>query len=286
MLYSVELRLRISDCDNLRQVTGYHMYALFLRLMQMASPALATNLHADGGPKPFTLSLLNPISRRRQGAECGGAMSASLRLTFLREQVFAAFLDAVSQIGPEPRLSLGSASVVCEAVLTTPAQSPLAAFNSFEELLDSADVGRRLSMRFLSPTTFRSRGQRNVLFPEPTLVWGSLLARWNAFAPPGLSLGPYDLAHQFPRLSSYHLTTRMLDFGSYQEVGFLGRAGYEIAESIPDDHIRALGALAAFAHYGGVGAKTTMGMGQVGWVQTSSSDTGARPTGRSAQVRL
>jgi len=148
------------------------------------------------------------------------------------------------------------------SVSTTPTQSPWACLTSFSNLLASAGRERKLRLAFLSPTTFRSAGQRNLLFPRPSLVFGSLLAKWNAHAPASLSIDLREEDLSRIRVSGYQLVTRMLDFGSYQELGFCGRVTYECHADLPDGQVRALNALAAFAFFSGVGAKTTMGMGQ------------------------
>jgi CRISPR-associated endoribonuclease Cas6 len=64
------------------------------------------------------------------------------------------------------------------------------------------------------------------------------------------------------KVSRYRLSTRLLDFGGYQELGFSGQVTYEFSRDVPVELARAINALADFAFYGGVGAKTTMGMGQ------------------------
>jgi len=260
MLYSVELRLRVMGGDDPRQVTGYHLLSFFLRLIEGVNPALAAKLHEDAGPRPFTISPLAPVESGQRRLALAEGARACLRLTFLQEEVFAFLADAVWRLQPEASLPLGGARVACEGLATTPAQSPRAAFASFQELLEGAAEERKLRLAFLSPTTFRSKGERNILFPEPALVMGSLLARWNAHAPPGLHLRAANPSQV--RLSGYRLATRMLDFGSYQELGFGGIAMYECGEELAAEQVKALNALADFAFYAGVGAKTTMGMGQ------------------------
>jgi len=63
-------------------------------------------------------------------------------------------------------------------------------------------------------------------------------------------------------VARYRLETHILNFGSYQEVGFTGRCRYELDKNTPEEVAHALNALADFAFYCGTGAKTTMGMGQ------------------------
>ncbi|MDP2662237.1 MAG: CRISPR system precrRNA processing endoribonuclease RAMP protein Cas6, partial [Dehalococcoidia bacterium] len=60
---------------------------------------------------------------------------------------------------------------------------------------------------------------------------------------------------------SYRLSTRLASFGDYSETGFFGHAVYE-CPSASDEERRLINTLADFAFFAGVGAKTTMGMGQ------------------------
>ena len=100
MLYSVELQLKIIGGDNTSLVTGYHLYSFFLHLIEGVNPTLAAMLHEEGGPKPFTLSLL---STRNQGEKRNTTMQvdqAHLRLTLLQEELFASLVDAVWRLPP------------------------------------------------------------------------------------------------------------------------------------------------------------------------------------------
>ena len=55
----------------------------------------------------------------------------------------------------------------------------------------------------------------------------------------------------------------MIDFGRYRQVGFLGDCRYIVDREAEEYLLQRLHALAEFAVYSGVGAKVTMGMGQV-----------------------
>lgn len=57
------------------------------------------------------------------------------------------------------------------------------------------------------------------------------------------------------------LHIRTLRYPNYIQKGFVGTCNYMIRE--PNDFAALLTTFAAFAHYAGVGYKTTMGMGQV-----------------------
>ncbi|MBA7586214.1 CRISPR-associated endoribonuclease Cas6 [subsurface metagenome] len=133
-------------------------------------------------------------------------------------------------------------------------------FQSYQGILDSASAGRQVDLEFLSPTTFRSGG-KNIIFPQPELVFGSYLNKWQTFSPIKLD---DSLPSWFDKVmvARYRLQTHILDFGSYREVGFTGKCRFELDKATPDKVVVTLNALADFALYCGTGAKTTMCMGQ------------------------
>lgn len=264
MLYSAEMRLRVTRSPGPDGVNGYHLLSFFLHLIEGVHPGLAEWLHRDSAVKPFTLSPLLPPPGRRQLAMLSIGDNLSFRITLLDEKVFAALADSVWRLSPEAELILGDMRVQCRGLATTPAESPWAGYTTFSQFLKNAGTDTRLRLEFLSPATFRSspKGERNILFPEPPLVFGSLLNRWNAFAGASHKLNLSDVSTGAVRVSGYRLGTRLLDFGSYRELGFIGQATYECNNSLPVEAIRTLNALADFAFYAGTGAKTTMGMGQ------------------------
>lgn len=255
MLYSILLKLKAADGTSSPAVKGYHAYALFLNIMRQADPDLAARLHDGDGPKPFTVAPA-PTHAPPTGAIC------CLRLTILEDQVFSTLLDRVVRPPVDNRLFVEATAVTIEEVITVPRAAPGVDCSSFQTICDGAALDRRIGLRFLSPTTYRSRGRRNVLFPEPALVFGSLLIRWNALADPIQKLHLTEDSLAAVNIFSHRLQTRVMDFGSYQETGFLGTCIFELDDHLPDEAVRTLNALADFAFYAGTGAKTTMGMGQ------------------------
>jgi CRISPR-associated endoribonuclease Cas6 len=119
-------------------------------------------------------------------------------------------------------------------------------------------------MYFASPTAFSMGDRQFALFPEPMLLWDSLMRVWNSYAPPILQIDKTTLRNFISQnviVSDYTLHTTTLHFPKHKQKGFVGTCNYlvrhEGAESAQ------LAALAEFARYAGVGSKTTMGMGQV-----------------------
>jgi CRISPR-associated endoribonuclease Cas6 len=159
---------------------------------------------------------------------------------------------------------LGNINVQCCDFLFTPEKTPRVNCTTFKELYDNADNETSICMEFLSPTTFRSsgRGERNILFPEPKLIFEGLLNRWNAYTDDDLKLHLPEIGNDTIKVHNYRLTTNTIDFGKYQETGFRGKATFKFNDSLSEECIKSLNTLADFVFYCGIGAKTTMGMGQ------------------------
>jgi CRISPR-associated endoribonuclease Cas6 len=116
-------------------------------------------------------------------------------------------------------------------------------------------------LEFASPTTFRSQGQYLPL-PLPELVFGSLLDRWQAFAPIALHPDLRRFAAEAVVLGRYHLRTRGMPYkqGGMQ-IGFTGEATFVVLNR--DRYwLNVLHLLAAFAFYSGIGYQTGAGLGQ------------------------
>lgn len=263
LVYSLVLELRPREPATLPATHGYQAFALVLQMLERSDPALSRELHDLDGPKPLTVSPLRgkPAGRGEGLALCPEEV-CWLRLTVLREELFARLLAALLRLSGEDELRLGPATLALERIVTAPGQSPWAGCASYGALLAGAAPPERLRLRFLTPTVFRSGGQRNVALPLPGLVFGSLLARWNGFSPLPLPAELRAAAEEGLLIARYSLQTRLLDFGRYKEIGFVGECEYEPAPGLPPETAGQLAALAAFAFYAGVGAKTSMGMGQ------------------------
>jgi CRISPR-associated endoribonuclease Cas6 len=138
----------------------------------------------------------------------------------------------------------------------------------------------KLSMEFVSPTTFQVRGMAMPL-PIPANVFGSLKNRWEMMTGATVADDLAAFIDYYVMLTQHEICTRIMRFKKRQpEVGFTGNVSYEIRryssylqkqdstladrlENQYDDLSHWVGLLADFAFYGGVGSKTTQGMGMV-----------------------
>ncbi len=209
----------------------------------------------------FYASILSgKMPRNRAQLNISPENTLSLRLTFMDSTIFSHFMDGALRWGDKP-VEIAGVPFRVEEVVTAPRDGMPVSFESFQGILDGADTSREINLEFITPTVFRSGGRRNNIFPEPTLVFGSYLNKWQALSSVRLD-GELNSHFDKINITRYRLESKIWDFGSYQEVGFTGSCRFEIDKNVPDDKVVFMNALANFAQYCGTGAKTTMGMGQ------------------------
>ncbi|MGQ9677216.1 MAG: CRISPR-associated endoribonuclease Cas6 [Chloroflexota bacterium] len=263
MVYSLVLEFSPEADAAITQTHGYQAYALLLQMIERTAPDLSCHLHDLPAAKPFTVSPLSGHFERREGlVVLRQDQPYRMRLTLLADDVFARTLDALARLPNNQPLRLEAAALKLSRVMTVPGAVEGVACSSYRALLGEARPERRLAIRFLTPTTFRSAGKRNVNWPSPSLVFGSLLSRWNEFSPLPMPERLREVAAKDILMARYDIETRVMDFGSYKEIGFVGEVEYECPAEVDEETCQLLSALADFALYSGVGAKTTMGMGQ------------------------
>lgn len=279
-LLSAIVVLEASKASILGGNLGRVTHAWFLDLVRRTDAETAARLHEPNQERPFTVSnVWGPgmpsqdmwNGRARWEVPAGGRVyvrvtTFSAPLTRLVEEEIFPTLDG------EVRLGEVSLSVV--KVLTRPEEAeeslrPWLGRTTFEALIAEHTLQRspaaRVTLRFVSPTVFHSRGHFMPL-PLPRLVFESLTRRWNAFAPMRVHEDVIRYADEAMAISTYRLHTEHVRFGEAGEhgtmSGFVGRCTYVMR--VKDRYWMGLvHALAHFALYAGVGKRTSMGLGQV-----------------------
>lgn len=242
---------------------GRAAHALLLRLVREADAGLAAELHAEAPARPFTAAFLEEGAAAGQRLTvCRTGRRYHLRFTSLEARLSELLLEQVRSRLPE-RVDLDGSAFRVGGVTTEAAEHPWAGRSSYRALAERWLLGAapppRVGLAFHSPTTFHSQG-RHVPLPLPELVFGSLLERWNAFAPLRLD-EVRGYAAEALAVSRYRLATRLVAVGGGKQVGFVGECEYTALRADPYG-LRQAHLLADFGFYAGVGHKTTMGLGR------------------------
>lgn len=223
---------------------GPALQAAVLDAVRDVDAQLSQRVHDWHGPKPMALTPL--LDRNR------------VEVGLLDDGLLAAVEEALR---PGRHLRFGRSRYVAATTQirrygwTDLAQSPPAA---------------PWTLRFLTPTTFHTnRGGKvrcNRPVPDPELLFGSLLRRWQAHAEvtlPGLT---EDLLAWSVMVASYRVKSAahlVHTRPRAEEVGFTGVATFTTTSHrrVPETVVHGIGALAALGVFAGVGAHTMQGMG-------------------------
>lgn len=255
MITKLSLKLIPNEEIQLSGLGGETLYGLFLNLLKAQNSKLASSLHNARETKPITLSpFVSGVELRDGKVVLEPTSFASFEISFFTDPPAEAFMLGLNKaLGNIEPVNLGGK----EVKLASP---KIAKVTNFKELENKTKPQSQITLRFLSPTSFRSHGDQKV-FPEPKFVFSSLLKKWNAFSSIKFPKGLEDEFTKI-RVSRYNTRTELVEFSNYKIIGFKGNVTYEIPKGISDEAKKQVNTLADFAYYAGVGYKTTMGMGQ------------------------
>ena len=270
---------------------GRAAQVLLLQVVAASSPELAAQLHDEQALHPYTVSTL---LGRFPGRSLDVNESYRLRITGLNAPVCAILTQAVQPGGllapgaaieldykPFQIESVDGADPSLPPVNTSSPQAPDSSFSpssliphpssfacsadystlSAASLLNPHPPDRHVTLELVSPTLFKTK-ERFFPLPLPELVFGSLLARWNAYAPIAFppELGRY--ASECLAVGRFELSSRaaaLNDNGA--RYGAVGKISYT-ATHYDRYWMSLVHTLAAYSLFAGVGKGTAMGLGQ------------------------
>jgi CRISPR-associated endoribonuclease Cas6 len=222
------------------------LHATFFDWLERGNPAVARVVHREMETKPFTISSLYPQSEGR----------LAFRISLLHDDLWP-----ILQAG----VSTAKEVDVVGNLLPIARQGLEIVHRPYEMLVAEAGCETQLTLRFLSPTSFRT-GPMHYPLPDPHAVFRSYLSRWNAFAPRPLqvNISLLDVVDAHVAVARYRTQTEMVDFMRGRLIGFVGTVSYQVLRShlLGEDILRSLNVLADYAYFCGTGHKTTQGMGQ------------------------
>lgn len=242
---------------------GEAAHQLTIKVIASRDEALAKGLEASKEMKPFTVSNLRG---RFPGGRIDPASVYRLRFTALDRRVAEVFeaarTEGMLREGETVELDFIRFKVP-EKEAKVPIEMEGCTYQSLTNLLFSASPPpRTLLMDFFTPTLFK-KGPVQVHYPMPDLVFGSLLEHWNAspFVPTQLPDEARKYAQECLRVGRFKLESRTLKMYGETFRGFVGRVKF-VTLNYDRYWMGIMTMLAGYAAYSGVGAKTTMGLGQ------------------------
>ncbi len=239
-------------------------HAAILRLISAADSALASAIHDAATLKPLTVSNILGLPGGRGLVRVDPQRCYQLRVTLLTPELET--LAAAWQPQQLDLLDLDGSSWCVEQICTTPAANAWADRASYGELaapaLEHVPASRpRWCFEFASPVTFRHHAT-NQPMPTPALVWGSLIDKWNAFAPIAFPEEVRRFAEECIVVSRFDLRTSAEPTkNNATQIGAVGRCTYTAMNN--DRYWTAcIDTLARFAFWSGIGAGATRGFGR------------------------
>ncbi len=239
------------------------LHAWFLDQVRSTDPELSAYLHDGESEKPFTVSALDGamISSGRQ-VQLSANTSYHWSVTALSRQVqkwMARWMENLPEVVDLKNAPLQIRSVSIAHLPTT-----------YTELLNSDHGETTVTLKFLSPTSFRRKGHHFPL-PVPMNVFHSYLRRWNDFS--GMAVDQETFlawVDDCVLINRCQLTTAKVLAGKKGAVtGFTGAIEFSLTkDAVKQPEFQQLFyALGKLAPYCGTGHKTTFGLGQtrLGW---------------------
>lgn len=282
MLTSLKLTLRSERPERLPPHLGRAARAVLLNLIAEEEPALADELHSSSHLRPYTCSTIWGAPTRNGSVMLEPGNTVHLRYTGLS----GAVSDHLRRLAKDPpsHINVEGALLAIEGATVDPVEDSWAGRTTYETLAEDYLLAprkpvRRVRLRFVAPTAFRSGG-KTVPVPLPGLVYGSLVDKWNAFSSIPLSDEARAFTEQCLAMSRYRLSTRAVaGKGGSVHIGCVGDCQYTALRR--DAYWQAVvELLTEYAFYAGVGYRTTAGMGQARRAPHSDGGREGRPRSR------
>lgn len=267
MLVSLVLTLESETAALLSASLGRANYATVLERLNVIDQGLGRHVH-DGtdGPKPVTCSDVLGAQVVGGGKKIVAREPYQVRVTGLESRTSQGLVAGFVEDSVAEWVVAGHRFRVTGVAFNARSDvwSGQSSYEMLAEGLDAENGGkdRRVRLELASPTSFQSNGMQMPL-PLPSLVFGSLVDRWNAFSPIPLQPEVRTFAENMMGITQYQLESAVT---STKNKGFrTGAVGTVLFTALggSDYWLNAVQVLANYALFSGVGVKTTEGMGQV-----------------------
>ena len=246
---------------------GAAVQSLLFEALREAAPEETAAIHDDASaPRPVTASTL--VGPRLKGGALNPEADYTFRMTALNAPVAERLLQATrpgERLAPGSSIELDYLPFTIVRVTDSPDEDEWAGTADYQalaatHLLTPNPPDRQVMFELISPTAFRSSDRTQPL-PLPRLVFHSLAARWNAFAPVAFPPEVERYAEECLAISRFDLHSRPVTVNNGLRIGAVGRVAYT-ALTYDRYWLGVLHTLAAYARFAGIGIMTGPGMGQ------------------------
>jgi CRISPR-associated endoribonuclease Cas6 len=216
-------------------------------LMSLISSDLAASLHHSPVNPYSQLALPDPVDQTRvtwQIGACGDELA---------QQLFSPLTDlAKTQFSLTQRRI--SAAITGKQIVTLPRKQ-------LDSSFFATDIPNRVRLRFLTPTTFKQRGEC-IFWPEPRLVFQSLAYKYSmVFDDEEPEPDLIDEIARVTRLHDLRVESKRFRVGDNLIPGFTGTVTFTFAAA--QNLTAYLHLLTRCGEILGCGAKTSLGMGAI-----------------------
>jgi CRISPR-associated endoribonuclease Cas6 len=226
------------------------MHPVFLDRISKTDEKFGKTLHDAGIMPPFSISPVMNIEKQVVINE-----SYWVRIGILNEELEEMFfLSTEKGVWREPIQLESHFFEVEEIVWGNPDGFEWSGRNSYSDMIHNSVTCRKISVFALSPMSFK-KGDLHYPLPEPSLLFGNLLRRWNQFSKIGL---PED--YDFGDVSFAHFNIQTQPYALRKGGTVLGATG-KMTFIFQNEISQLCHALLQFAFFSGIGVKTTQGMG-------------------------
>jgi CRISPR-associated endoribonuclease Cas6 len=242
---------------------GRAAQAIFLGTLEDIDPNLSKAIHDSPGLKPFTSTSLIGARKHNNRTLLSTRQTLRIRYTTLHPGLTLLVQGALLPNWHDAVLFMCNHALRVVGIETKASRNTWADRTDYVKLVDTAPTHHTITLVFTSPTTFKRTAGGYQPLPQAELVFSSLLDRWNSFAPFRLPHSLYDTIHEDILVDRVRIQTEEVSFarGKRSTIpGFTGKVTYRLCCDKENRHY--VNALAYFAKYSGIGAKTTVGMGQ------------------------
>jgi len=251
---AARMLLRLREIEGSRpMLNDYRVYSAMLGLISRRDAGFSDYLH-------------NLHVKAMNTALCGSSGKISdVEITSLSRKVSEDLYGCLSDaVAAGEHIWLGNATLKADAVIPVSPDAPSGNYGFFV-LDENIEIRGKFGIEFLSPCVFKN-GDVLVFFPDPWLVFNSLLKKWNFFSDNKIQAFSQMTVEQNLYVSGYDLKTTHIPNAMGEKksfTGFIGRCGYEINRRAPRDFALAVNMLMRFAPFAGLGKSAAMGMGRV-----------------------